>query len=62
MIIEIFLEPVCFERRPKIVPDQLLVLGWKATVGIYVATMQEKLFLGSDGSFYNDVLQGIHLC
>ena len=32
------------------------------TVGIYVAIMQEKVFVGSDDSFYNDFLQGIHLC
>ena len=33
-----------------------------STVGMYVATMLEKVFLGSDDSFCNDFLQGIHLC
>ena len=32
------------------------------TVRIYVAIIQEKVFLGFDDTFYNDFLQGIHLC
>ena len=32
------------------------------TVGIYVAIIHEKVFLGSDGTFSIDFLQGIHLC
>ena len=32
------------------------------TVSIYVAIIHEKVFLGSDDTFYIDFLQGIHLC